>query len=116
MRRSRACIAAGHAGSTETPRRLRAAGAQPSQSDRDEPADRGLGRQAAGCGKGVQAIARELIRRDIIPEVTGLGPFGEQILDHVAKPLLRSGGLLASTQERREFGAVVRWDSWEIRT
>lgn len=26
-----------------------ALGVQPSQSDRDEPADRGLGRQAAGC-------------------------------------------------------------------
>ena len=31
--------------------------AQPSQNDRDEPADRDLGRQAAGCCEGVEAVA-----------------------------------------------------------
>ena len=33
-----------------------ARGVQPGESDRDEPADRGLRGQAAGCGEGVEAV------------------------------------------------------------
>jgi hypothetical protein len=53
-----------------------ARGAQPGQSDRDEPPDRGLGRQAAGCCEGVEAVARKLVRRDIIPKLAGLCDLG----------------------------------------
>lgn len=42
-------------------------GAQPSQSDRHEPADRGFRRQPAGCREGVEAVARQFVRRDIVP-------------------------------------------------
>ena len=35
--------------------------AQSRESGRDEPANRGLGHQAAACGEGVEAIARKLI-------------------------------------------------------
>ncbi len=84
-----------------------ARGAQPSQSDRDEPADRGLGRQAAGCCEGVEAVARKLVRRDIIPEVAGLCDLGQQVSDQVDELLLRPGDGLPSMQECREFGAVV---------
>jgi hypothetical protein len=48
------------------------AGLQSSQSDRDEPAERGLRRQVAGCCQGVDAVARELVRSDIVPDVAGL--------------------------------------------
>src|SRR5215218_8170566 len=84
-----------------------ARGAQPSQSDRDEPADRGLRRQAVGCCEGVEAVARKLLRRHIVPDVAGLCASGQQVSDEVAELLLRSGDLLVSMQERREFGVVV---------
>ncbi len=80
---------------------------QPSQNDCDEPVDCGLGRQAAGCGEGVEAVARELVRCDIVPEVAGLCGVGQQVSDEVAELLLRSGDVLTSMQECREFGAVV---------
>src|SRR3990172_2437620 len=83
------------------------AGVQPSQSDGDKPADRGLGRQAAGCCEGVEAVARELVGRDIVADAPCLCRFGQQVSDHVAELLLRSGDLLVSMQERREFGVVV---------
>jgi hypothetical protein len=84
-----------------------ARGAQPGQSDRDEPADRGLGRQAAGCCEGVEAVARELLRRDIVPDVAGLGGVAQQVSDQVDELLLRSRDVLTPVQERREFGSVV---------
>jgi hypothetical protein len=79
-----------------------ARGAQPSQSDRDEPANRSLGRKAAGCCESVEAVARELVRRDIVPEVAGLCGLGQQVSDHIAKLLVRSGDLLTSMQDRRD--------------
>ena len=82
-------------------------GAQPGQSDRDESADRGLGRQAAGCREGVEAVARKLLRCDIGPDGADLSGLGQHISEHVAKLLLRPCDVLASMQERRGFGAVV---------
>src|SRR5215203_2436162 len=84
-----------------------ARGAQPSQSDRDEPADCGLGWQAAGCCEGVEAVARKLLRRYITPDVAGLCALGQQVSDDVREVLLRSGDLLVSMQECREFGGVA---------
>jgi hypothetical protein len=55
----------------------------------------------------VEAVARELVGRGIIPGVAGLRALGEQVTDHVAKLLLRSDDLHASMQERRELGAMV---------
>ncbi len=52
-------------------------GAQPSQSDRNESADRGFGRQTASCCEGVEAVARKLLRRDITPNVAGLCGLGQ---------------------------------------
>ncbi len=82
-------------------------GAQPSQSDRDEPVDRSLGWQPAGCCEGVEAVARKLVGRDIIPEVAGLCDLGQQVSDQVDELLLRPVDVLTSMQECREFGAVV---------
>ncbi len=101
------------AGSVEVGFRLQrhqnesARGAQPSQSDRDEPADRGLGRQAAGCCEGVEAVARKLVSRDIIPDVPGLDALGQQVSDQFAELLLRPGDVLLSMQECRQFGGVA---------
>src|SRR6266496_3000567 len=83
-----------------------AAGAQSGDRDRDEAVDRGLGRQAAGCAEGVQAVAGQLVRRDIIAHVPGLRGLGQQVLDEAAEVLMRSGDGLTPVQERRELGAV----------
>src|SRR5215211_1063277 len=82
-------------------------GAQPSQSDPDEPANRFLGRQTASCCEGVEAVARELLRRDIISDVAAVCTLGQQVSDHVAELLLRPGDVLTSMQECGEFGAVT---------
>jgi hypothetical protein len=55
----------------------------------------------------VEAVARKLLGRHIIPEVAGLCALGQQISDHVLELLLRSGDLLVSMQECGEFGVVV---------
>src|SRR5260370_18310235 len=91
------------------PRRHRgksARGAQPGQGDEDEPSDRSLRRQVAGGGEGVQAVASELVWRDIAPDVTGFYGPGQQVPDEVAEVLLRAGKVLTPVHERREFGAL----------
>jgi hypothetical protein len=55
----------------------------------------------------VEAVARELVRRDIIPDVAGLCGLGQQISDQGTELPLRSGDVLTSVQECREFGAVL---------
>ena len=55
----------------------------------------------------MEAIARELVRGDVIAKVAGLCALGQQVLDHVAELLLRSGDVLTSMQECCELGAVV---------
>jgi hypothetical protein len=52
-------------------------GTQSRQGDVDESADRGLGGQAAGRVEGVQAVAGQFGRRDVVAEVAGLGAFGQ---------------------------------------
>ena len=84
-----------------------ARGLQPGESDRHEPADRGFRRQTAGRVECVEAVARKLVRRDIIPYVAGLCGLTQQVLDHVVDLLLRSGDVLTSMRECSEFGAGV---------
>ena len=80
---------------------------QPSQRDHDEPADRRLGRQGAGGCEGVEAVARELVRGDVVSELAGLCALGQQISDHGTKLLLRPSDLLIPMQERCEFGVTM---------
>lgn len=80
---------------------------QPIQSDRHEPTDSGLGVLPAGSREGVEAVACELVRRHIIPDVAGLCGLGQQVSDHLVDLVLRSGDPLVPMQERREFGVVV---------
>ena len=82
-------------------------GQQPSQSDGDEPTDRGLRRQAAGGCERMQAVARKLIRGHVVPKVAGPGALGKQLPDHGAKLLLGSADVLAPMQECREFLVVL---------
>jgi hypothetical protein len=81
--------------------------AQPSQGHRDESADRGLRRQAAGCCEGVEAIVSELARRDIVPDVAGPYGLDQQILDEAAELLLRVCEVFTSMQDCGEFGIMV---------
>ena len=57
--------------------------------------------------QGVEAVARKLLRRDIITDLTGLRGLDQQVSDQVAELLLRPGDVLTSMQERCEFGVVV---------
>ena len=77
------------------------------QRDFDEAAYRSLGGQAAGCGKRVEAVVHQLVRIDVVPEVSICCGLREQVTDHAAELLLCSGDLFASMHERRQFGAVV---------
>ena len=94
-------------GTAPAPRKESARRAQPRQSDPDKPEDRSLGRQATGCTEGVDAVAGELVRRDVIPEVAGHGNLGQQVLDQVMDMLLRSGEVRTPMQECGQFGAGV---------
>ena len=82
-------------------------GVQSSPNDHDEPADRVRGRQAVGCCEGVEAVARQLVRRDIIPDVAALCSLGQQVSDQVLELLLRSGDVFTLMHECREFSTVV---------
>jgi len=64
------------------------------------------GRLLAPC-EGVEAVARKLVRRDIIVEVAGLCTRGHQISDHVVELRLGSGDALTSMQKRGEFSVMV---------
>src|SRR5262249_31414354 len=63
--------------------------------------------QVAGCIQGVEAVARELRRRDIVPDVAALRTLGQQVPDELVEVLLRSGDVLTSMQECRKLGVVV---------
>jgi hypothetical protein len=81
--------------------------AQPGQSDRDESADCGFGRQAASCGEGIETVIRELLGRDIVSDVAGLCALGQQVSDDVREVLLRLGDMLIPMQECREFALAA---------
>lgn len=55
----------------------------------------------------MEAVACELVRRYIIPDIAGLRGLDQQASDHVVHLVLCSGDLLVSMQERREVGVVV---------
>src|SRR5215210_3627319 len=76
------------------PGALSVRGTQPGQGDRDEPANRGLGRQATGCCEGVEAVARKLLGSDIIPDVARIRGLLQQVSDDVREVLPRSVGVL----------------------
>jgi hypothetical protein len=83
------------------------AGAQTGQSDGDEPPDCGLGRQAAGCCEGVEAVARELLGCDVVPDIAVFGGLGKQVPNEVADVLLRLGDALVAMKESRELVVAV---------
>ncbi|HEU6444518.1 MAG TPA: hypothetical protein VFL61_05615 [Gaiellaceae bacterium] len=61
----------------------------------------------------MEAVAGELVGRDIVPGATGGCALGGQVSDHVAE-LLRPSDMLVSVHECREF-VLCPCDSWEMR-
>jgi len=55
----------------------------------------------------VEAVAGQLVRRDVVAKVAGLRTLGQQVSDHVAELMVRPGDLLVSVQKRRDVGVVV---------
>jgi len=55
----------------------------------------------------VEAVARKLVRRDIVPKLARPCALGQQVSDEVPEVLLRSGDVFTSMQESREFCAVM---------
>lgn len=76
------------------------------QRDRDEPANRSLGRQVARRGHRVQAVARKLTGRDIVPDVTARCAFRQEVSNELSQFLLCSGNVLTTMQQRRELRFV----------
>ena len=54
----------------------------------------------------MQAVARELVGRNVAPQIAGLCGLGQQVSDQVADLVLRFDDMLASMHECREFGLV----------
>src|SRR2546426_8487631 len=59
-----------------------------------------FGGQAARCREREQAVARQLVRGYISPDVAGGLGFGNQITDEIVEMLLRSGDMFIPMQER----------------
>ena len=76
-------------------------GLQPRQGYRHQPANRGLGRQAARGCQGVEAVACELVRRDIISDFAVSRRLVQEIAHQAMKVLMRPGDVLALMQKRR---------------
>jgi hypothetical protein len=55
----------------------------------------------------VEAVARELLRGDIVPYIAGRCGLDQQVSDHAVDLLLCSGDVNASMQERSEVGGRV---------
>ncbi|MEO8633131.1 MAG: hypothetical protein ABI466_07200 [Chloroflexota bacterium] len=55
----------------------------------------------------MEAEARELVGRDIVPHVAGVCALDQQDSDHVGETPFRSDDLLNSMQDHRELGVVL---------
>jgi hypothetical protein len=55
----------------------------------------------------VEAVACELVRSDIVPDLAGGYGLGQQVSDHVAELMLGSRDLLVSMENRREFAVMM---------
>jgi hypothetical protein len=61
--------------------------------------DSGLGGEPARRSEGVQAEADEFVRRDIIPDLAGLGGIGQHATEELVEMPLRSGEVLVLMNE-----------------
>ena len=64
-------------------------GTEPSEGERDEPADRRVGREAAGRAQRVEAVTHEFVGRNVIPDVAGLRGVDQHVPNEVAELMLR---------------------------
>ena len=60
---------------------------------------------AAGCGEGVETVARKLVRGDVVSQVTAGSALDQQVSDEVAQMILCPGDVLTAMQEHRELGS-----------
>ncbi len=93
--------------------------AQAGQGDRHEPPDRSLRGQTAGGGQGMEAIAGQLVGRDVCTEIASLGTFHQKVADKVAHLLSGAGDLLVSVQaiavvllNQLRLDHRAGWPSW----
>ena len=82
-------------------------GAQSIQGDRDESTDRRFGWQAAGRGQCVQAIARQLVRRNIVPEVPTVRALRQQTSHERVDLMPSAAHMLILMQKRCELRVEV---------
>jgi hypothetical protein len=80
---------------------------QARENDLDEPPNGGLGRQAAGCRDGVEAVVGKFVRRDILSYGARLGSLFQKIPHKASEVIMRTGEVVAMVDERGEFGPVV---------
>ncbi len=55
----------------------------------------------------MEAVARELVGRHVVPEVAGSCPFGHELSDHAMEPMLRSNNTLVPVKELDERRVVI---------
>jgi hypothetical protein len=83
--------------------RRRGPRAKSGESDRHEALDRGLGRQVTGTRQRVQTESGQLVRADVVPDVTCLRRLGQEAPYEVTQVLLGMRHMIASAQERRKL-------------
>jgi hypothetical protein len=72
---------------------------QPGQRDGNEPADRGLGGKSPGCCERVDAVRRELVRANVIPEVARGNALYQEVANHAVEVPLGPWNLLVPMQK-----------------
>ena len=73
---------------------------QTRDGDDDEPPDGGLGGKAGRGGQRVDAIARELVGRDVVTHLPVGGALAQEVADEGAKLMVRVSDMLVPVQER----------------
>src|SRR5262245_62508366 len=76
------------------------------EGDLDEPAYCSLGRESTSCRECREAVARKLVGRDIVPDLTRLRGCCQQIADEIAKALMRVVEVLTRVDNRGNLSVV----------
>ena len=77
------------------------------QCDPKEPLDGGSGSKTLGCRQSVNAVRRELLGCDVIPDLSLLCTLGQQLSKHLADLAAAGVNVLVAVKERIELGFVV---------
>lgn len=77
--------------------------AQAGDGDGEEAADRGLRSDLPGGRESVEAVAGQLVSRDVLAYGAGVGGRGDQVADHVVQLAFGAGDAFAAVQEGGEL-------------